>query len=31
MDNLADYGANISNLYRSQLRKIENTVLGRGK
>jgi uracil phosphoribosyltransferase len=28
---LTDYGANIANLYRSQLREIENTVLGRGK
>jgi uracil phosphoribosyltransferase len=28
---LADYGASIANLYRSQLREIENTVLGRGK
>ncbi|WPQ90355.1 uracil phosphoribosyltransferase, partial [Treponema pallidum] len=25
---LADYGSNISGLYRSQLRKIEETVLG---
>ncbi len=26
---IADYGANISNLYREQIRKIEETVLGR--
>ncbi|MCL2441844.1 MAG: uracil phosphoribosyltransferase [Treponema sp.] len=26
---LADYGSNIANLYRSQFREIENTVLGR--
>jgi uracil phosphoribosyltransferase len=26
---IADYGANIADLYRSQLRKIEQTVLGR--
>ncbi|MDR3312797.1 MAG: uracil phosphoribosyltransferase, partial [Spirochaetaceae bacterium] len=25
---MADYGANIANLYRSQLRRIESTVLG---
>jgi uracil phosphoribosyltransferase len=28
---LADYGSIIANLYRSQLREIENTVLGRSK
>jgi len=28
---LADYGSGIANLYRSQIREIENTVLGRGK
>jgi uracil phosphoribosyltransferase len=28
---IADYGAGISDLYRSQVREIENTVLGRGK
>ncbi|MDR0322861.1 MAG: uracil phosphoribosyltransferase [Treponema sp.] len=28
---IADYGAGIANLYRSQLREIENTVLGREK
>jgi len=28
---IADYGDGIANLYRSQLREIENTVLGRGK
>jgi uracil phosphoribosyltransferase len=25
---IADYGSNIANLYRSQLREIEDTVLG---
>jgi uracil phosphoribosyltransferase len=28
---LADYGSIIANLYRSQLREIENTVLGKSK
>jgi uracil phosphoribosyltransferase len=28
---IADYGSNITGLYRSQLREIEDTVLGRNK
>ena len=31
MQLIADYGSRLANLYRSQLREIENVVLGRGK